>query len=236
MNVQLTSLRLPSSPVDQCQDALLILEYAHLSAVSLLKLLKLSRQSRGQQLGTTTDEEQDLLRAMLVMAGAGLDAMAKQLVRDALPALIANDQAVKSGLEKFIQRQITSRMDAPELIAGARFLAKTLAAPSPQRQVIDDYVRELTGGSLQAVEELYRICDALGLPTVKSGIEKKQMAAIFEVRNQIIHDFDMDVAGDRRKRIQRRLSDMRSHVDCLFRVAQEILTATNDKLKLTFPT
>jgi hypothetical protein len=38
--------------------------------------------------GMSTDEEQDLLRAMLVTAAPGLDAMTKQLIRDALPKVV----------------------------------------------------------------------------------------------------------------------------------------------------
>ena len=69
---------------EACQGAALILKHTHDSASALLKAFNLAREGRGRPRGMTTDEEQDLLRAMVVMAAAGLDAMAKQLIRDGL--------------------------------------------------------------------------------------------------------------------------------------------------------
>jgi len=65
----------------------------------------------------TTDEEQDLLRAMLVMAAAGLDSMTKQLIRDALPQVVHRTGAAREGLEKFLARQLTGDV---ELITAGR--------------------------------------------------------------------------------------------------------------------
>jgi hypothetical protein len=76
----------------------------------------------------TTDEEQDLLRAMLVMAAAGLDSMLKQLIRDCMPSLVKANPQVREGLEKFVARSIRGEADAPEPLAGARFLGRVLAA------------------------------------------------------------------------------------------------------------
>lgn len=56
----------------QCQNAFSILCSAHLASSSFLDIFE---KTRGQKKGTSTDEEQDLLRAMLAFASAGLDAM-----------------------------------------------------------------------------------------------------------------------------------------------------------------
>src|SRR5712691_1458226 len=60
-----------------CKSAGRILETAHDSAGALLKAFDLARTQRGRSAGMSTDQEQDLLRAMLVMAAAGLDGMVK---------------------------------------------------------------------------------------------------------------------------------------------------------------
>jgi hypothetical protein len=61
--------------------------YAHASAGSLLAGYNSLGKERGR--GAPSDEQQDLLRAMLLLAGAGLDACTQQVVRDALPEVVA---------------------------------------------------------------------------------------------------------------------------------------------------
>ena len=68
------------------ENSQFILCSAHDAASSFLDTFNKVREAR-QAKGTPTDEEQDLLRAMLLFATAGLDSMVKQLVtdRDTLP-------------------------------------------------------------------------------------------------------------------------------------------------------
>ena len=105
----------------------------------------------------STDEEQDLLRAMLVMSAAGLDSMAKQLVRDALPVLVKADSSVRQGLEKFAARRIRGDPDSPDPVDGARFLSRVLAATDQQEQVIEEYIGDLTGRPWPASQGLSRL-------------------------------------------------------------------------------
>jgi hypothetical protein len=60
-----------------------------------LSLFRRFRRDEGQSLrGRLTENEEDLLRAAILFAGAGLDATLKQLIRDTLPhLLVRNDQA-----------------------------------------------------------------------------------------------------------------------------------------------
>ncbi len=179
----------------------------------------------------TTDEEQDILRAMLVMAAAGLDAVAKQLIRDSLPALVEADSSVREGLERFVSQQIRGDGDAPEVPAGRRFLARVLAAPSQQVQVIEEYIQELTGGSLQSVEELARTASALGIdPNRELATDFPALREVFRIRNSIVHELDMDLAGDRRKRILRRTNDMIKHANALLHLAESLRDAVDRKL------
>jgi hypothetical protein len=137
-----------------CENSSLILRHAYESSGALLKAYGLARQQRGGRRGMTTDQEQDLLRAMLVMATAGLDAMSKQLIRDALPDLLKKSERALNTFEKFIARRLTSDQDASEKSAANRFLARVLSRPSPQAQLTEEYVQDLTRGSLQSTEAL----------------------------------------------------------------------------------
>jgi len=215
----------------QCGKARLILQYAHTSASALLKAYRLLLRGRKATRGMTTDEEQDLLRAMLVMAAAGLDGMAKQLIRDALPSLVKCSEAVRSGLETFIQRQIVSDAEGTTAGTGAKFLARVLAAESQQSQVIEEYIRRLTGGSLQSGEELMRTATALGLKPGQCKIDKDKVQAIFDIRNQIIHELDMNPSGKKRKRHLRKQKDMVAHADTLLGIAQSLLVGVANALK-----
>ena len=176
----------------------------------------------------TTDEEQDLLRAMLVMAAAGLDSMLKQLIRDAMPALVKAEPQVREGLEKFVARSVRGDADSLEPLAGAKFLGRVLAAESQQAQVIEEYIRELTGASLQSAPELLRTVQALGLSKVK--VDAGRFKAIFDVRNKIIHELDINLSTDRRKRNLRRREQKMKDTNALLEVGEQVLTEVEEIL------
>ena len=61
------------SPKEQLKKAALIYQYTHTSASSLLEAFDDAKTRRGNPRGVLTDQEQDILRAALVMCCAGLD-------------------------------------------------------------------------------------------------------------------------------------------------------------------
>ena len=95
---QLRSPGLTEPKAAPCGKAAIILKVSHESADALLKAFELAQTGRGAPRGMTTDEEQDLLRAMLVMAAAGLDSMLKRLIRDCMPSLVKANPQVREGL------------------------------------------------------------------------------------------------------------------------------------------
>jgi hypothetical protein len=225
---QLRTFGLTQPKAPACSGAATILERTHESADALLKAFELAQTGRGSPRGMTTDEEQDLLRAMLVMAAAGLDSMLKRLIRDAMPALVKAKPQVREGLEKFVARSIRGDADAPEPLAGAKFLSRVLVAESQQSQVIEEYTRELTGASLQSAPELLRTVQALGLSKVK--LDASRFKAIFDVRNKIIHELDINLSTDRRKRNLRRREQMMADTDALLEVGEQVLTEVEEVL------
>ena len=83
------AIRLQPIPKEPKSDtvylAALILMHTHNTAKSFLDIFE---KIRTKAKGASTHEQQDLLRAMLLFASAGLDSMVKQLVRDVLPIII----------------------------------------------------------------------------------------------------------------------------------------------------
>lgn len=227
---RLRNLDLSNVTKSEIQDARTILEYAHTSASAILKAYGLAKDQRGAPRGMTTDEEQDLLRAMLVMAAAGLDGMLKQLIRDSMPTLAALDGDVRTNLQKFITRQIRGEPETPDLTPGAKFLGKILAASSHHVQVIEEWIGYLTAGSLQSPRELFKISEAFSLNPKTIPLNREMLKEIFEIRNNIIHELDIDLSGDRRKRNLRRQTDMIRYANDLFTVGSGFLVQVSSKL------
>ena len=90
---------------DQCQNACIILQNSHKTSSSFLDIFEKEYRDRGGR-GVPTDEEQDLLRAMLTNATAGLDATVKQLVRDALPSVVDHVTGASKNFQGFIERKL----------------------------------------------------------------------------------------------------------------------------------
>ena len=157
-----------------------------------------------------------------------MDSMIKQLIRDALPRLARADETVREELEKFISRSIRGDPSLAEPANAAKFLARVLTADSPQGQVIEEYIRELTGGSLQSASELNRVTAALGVRAIE--LDQNALREIFDVRNKIIHELDIDLAGDRRLRHDRGVNDMTRFTTTLITTAQRVLQAVHEKL------
>ena len=126
--------KLRQSKSDQCAKATVILERSHDSVNALFRAYELARAQRGKPRGISTDDEQDLLRAMLIMAASGLDAMLKQLVRDAMPSLASLDKTAEERLREFVTKSLRGSSDNPEGLGGASFLARVLGRPPIRAQ------------------------------------------------------------------------------------------------------
>jgi len=137
-----------------------IFEYTHASATSLVAAFDDAKAKRGNPRGVLTDQKQDILRASLVMCCAGVDAALKQAIRDCFERLLESRKPVREGFEKFIRKRISGEGDVLELTAGSKFLALILADKEPRGKLIEEYIRELTGDSLQSVDEILRTTSA----------------------------------------------------------------------------
>jgi hypothetical protein len=231
---------------EACERASLILKHTHESSQALYMAYELARavrsigkqegnQSEGKKefqilRGMSTDEEQDLLRSMLVSAASGLDAMTKQLIRDALPKIIEIDKEALTELEKFVSRKLRDEIDEVGTSERISFLARALTAPSRQSQIIEDYINYLTKGSLQSSQELSRVAKAFGLSSEEVIIDHAKLRPIFETRNKIIHELDINLNVPRRKRNLRAQSTMKYYTEALIDVGESILRVVDNKL------
>lgn len=210
--------------------AALIYSYTHTAASSLLLAFDDAKAKRGTPRGVLTDQEQDILRASLVMCCAGLDAAIKQVIRDCIDELLDRDAQVRQGFEKFIRKRISGEGDVLELTSGAKFLALVLADRKPRQRLVEEYIKELTGESLQSAEELLRTATALGIDHNALKLEIPKLKDIFHIRNKIIHELDIDLDAPKRKRRVRSQTDLLDNSDHILSVTKKVLEAVDAKI------
>lgn len=137
--------------------------------------------------GVPSGAEQDLCRAAIVFAGAGLDATLKQLIREALPDLLVISTSAHGNFEKFVAKQLSSNSD--EVRPGP--LAQLLISPSPRDALLAGYLYDLTGSSLQSTEEVHRSAAALGVDSKALTQQIVGLKPLFLARNEIAHELDL---------------------------------------------
>lgn len=215
----------PSRPKHEAtRAAYSIICYAHQSASSFLQVFETLRGTRKAK-GTSTDEEQDLLRAMVMFASAGLDSMAKQLITDTLSLVIGRHEGAHALFREFVERKIIrqDRLDA-------KFLAGILTSRAPQESMVNALVRELTDGSLQSRDALLRAAAHFDIPSKALCSDLDALHKTFQMRNEIAHEMDIDFAHPNRNRFSRRKADMVSGANTLFSVSDAFLREVDSRL------
>lgn len=218
----------PASPL--LSKAWLICKYAHKAASELLGIFDASRGKRRKSGGQTTDAEQDLLRAILVFASAGLDATLKQIVTDSMARLVECNERVQKQLAKFGARRLRKAKESDLQIVDIELLGELLAGESPRKVLTAKFIRDLTANSLQSTAEVKSMSEALGLDIKSIPFEDKLLTATFQVRHQIVHEMDADPAGKTRKRVSRQRETMREHINRLLHLAEFFLAEVDKRL------
>ncbi len=207
---------------EMAQNAYIILRNSRKAAKSFLEQFRTSRTGRR---GAPTDIEQDLLRAMLVFASSGLDSMVKQLVRDALRNIIKTDDGAMKLFVERIEKNIYRDQNLD-----VKLLVKAILADSPRDTLIQELVEELTANSLQSAEELFRVGAYFNIASTTLTEDVEKLKNIFQVRNQISHEMDIDFTQPNRSRHPRRRDEMISFTNELFRIAKIFLEEVDGKL------
>lgn len=157
------------------------------------------RGQRTASRGRLTHAEQDLFRAAVVFAGAGVDAVLKQALRSCVPLRIEQSEAARGKYVEFVTRHIQDGTGV-----SARRLAELLTTDSSEARLRDAYVQSLTGSSLQSREQVTNSLSALGLQEDADLYkDARTLDPLFKARNQIAHEMDMTPAAQQRTRGKR---------------------------------
>lgn len=215
----------PTRPANnKCENAFIILSNAHDASSSLLDIFNTSRRNRNAR-GTPTDEEQDLLRSMLIFACAGLDSMVKQLVSDVLSSVIDFDDGASEMFKSYIERRIKKGQEIDH-----RLLADVLGDIKPRERLIKSLIYDLTSQSLQSTEQLLRVGSFFNIPSNNICRDTNKLIQIFQARNEMVHELDVDFSQPSRSRRLRTRSRMIEFVNEIFNVAETFLRSVDSKL------
>ena len=169
---------------------------------------------------------EDMLRVAIAFTGAGLDATLKQLIRDALPGILNKSADAQEQFRGFVEQHISdsSTSVSPKKLAGY------LAVGDVRGALIDRYVADLTGDSLQSSAQLFKTAKALGLSDAQVKKSKDRLDQFFKARNQIIHELDLQHTakqGDSSRR-PRKIGITRDDCSLVLATGQEFINAVVD--------
>jgi hypothetical protein len=213
-----------------CLGAQQILSKAYDACESFHVIFRQLQESAGH--GVTTDSQEDTLRAMLVFACAGLDSAVKLLVRDALHSVIDSDSGAQANFTESVRRRL------PDMDSSRDLLASVLTAPNPRVKLIERWTGDLLADSLQSVEQLSKVAAAFN--TDVSGLfDMAQLREAFRVRNQIVHEMDIDHAAEPRTfpalpRRPRRREDMERLTAVVLGTGATFLQKVHEKLNIKY--
>ena len=209
---------------DACRDAIRVLIAATKSCSGFFDAYQTSRT--GKTSGNSTDHEEDLLRAMTLFAASGLDAVAKQLLKDCLRDVTRLSPKAMEQLEKSIARSL-SRDGKPNDKLLARFFVRESTFETSLELVHESFA----GESLQSRGQLERAAAAFGIPLSAIVTDNQMLDEIFRERNFMAHEMDVDLLQNNRSRRQRGWETYRGWTVELLTIADRFIVQTNDGLK-----
>lgn len=194
----------------------IVFQHAVNSVSSFYTIYQKLRKGRGA--GSTTHEEQDLLRAMLVFACSGLDAVVKQLIKDSLPDIINLDiegKGARQEFQKFVERRMkrvnNNEIDEKIPSVDTNFIAQIITSDKPKTMLFNFLQSHLLSDSLQSRDQLLKVAAHFAITKDQVLKDFGMTKDVFEVRNDIIHEMDVDLSGKakgQKKRHGRGESDM----------------------------
>ena len=186
------------------------------------------RAQRTAERGRLTHAEQDLFRAAVVFSGAGLDASLKELLRATVPTQTMRSESARAKYVAFASKYLGTAGTVD-----VKRLALILLSNDPKEHLLDAYLRELTGSSLQSVDQVKESLAALGLTDRRKLLKDAEaLKPLFVARNQIAHELDLRVPSGQgaRSRNDRSMTAYRQLCHDALNFAQKTINATIEEI------
>ncbi len=94
-----------------------------------------------------------------------------------------------------------------------------------------EFVLHLTGGSLQSTDSLFEVAAALGAEPSEIGLNPIDLKPVFDTRNKIIHELDINLTIKTRTRNVRRQSVMIKHTERLFEITYRLIASVDSRVR-----
>ncbi|HYU94534.1 MAG TPA: hypothetical protein VE989_00015 [Sphingomicrobium sp.] len=149
---------------------------------------------------------QDLLRAMLLFACSGLDAVVKQLIEDSLHDVLQHDLGAQREFQKFVERRLkrTPASEETDRTAGSVFdaslLAQLLVSFDPRSTLVAGLKAHLGADSLQSRDQLLKVAAHFAITRDEIMADPEATKRAFDARNQIVHEMDIDLGAGHQRR------------------------------------
>ena len=134
-------------------------------------------------------------------------------------------------MEKFIEKKLKTKDSEGSDIVDIKNLANVLATPSPFERIVGIEKKELTSGSLQSKDELLRIASIFAIEPKEICDDVEQLKDAFIIRNQIIHEMDINFESTSNRRRPRNNKEMCFYSNLLLKVGSNFIKAVKIKLE-----
>ncbi len=162
------------------------LQATHKSVSGLFTTLNDLRAAQDDPRGAISELHRDQARAAIVFTAAGIDACLRTLLRDALATLLQDGNGPAHGA--FTKHFMDNRLKG-DLTQATK---KAIVDIDPRTALIDLYVQDLTGSSIQAWKDLTRCRDAPGITGSKPDDSDLQTHQdFFDARHEVAHELDL---------------------------------------------
>ncbi|QKV98339.1 hypothetical protein HUT19_41665 (plasmid) [Streptomyces sp. NA02950] len=222
--VELTNLpRKPHGCPPEVERSWARLVATHKSVAGLFTTLNELRSAQNDPRGPISEAHRDQVRAAIVFTAAGIDACLRTLLRDSLPTLLSTaGDAHGAFVSHFMSSRLTGEM--------TQATKKAVVDIDPRSALIDLYVEDLAGSSIQGAADLTRCRNALGLkkdPALDDAILKGHQP-FFNARHEVVHELDLvDPSGKgSRGRRHRDLAAVGAQCDGALRLLHTFIAPT----------
>lgn len=181
--------------------------------------------------GVATDPEQDILRAMLLFSSSGTDSMIKQVVNDTLHIVIEKDEGARAQFRAHVEKNLLTKKDGEVEIINKKLLTDIFLHNSPKQALVENLKKHLTAESLQSKDQIYKVASFFNISSKNLFADDKKLKAVFEARNQIAHEMDVDFTMNNRNRRQRAKPLITEYCNDLLKLSLAFIKEVDEKIK-----
>ncbi|WP_228083795.1 hypothetical protein [Streptomyces profundus] len=144
------------------------------------------RAGQDDMRGAVSETHRDQARAAIVFTAAGIDACLRTLLRDSLHTLLSTAGDAHGA---FVAHFMANRL-AGDMTTATK---QAVVDIDPRSALIDLYVKDLAGSSIQGGVDLVRCRNALGLKQESALDDQilKSHQPFFNARHQVVHELDL---------------------------------------------